>query len=124
MPVRYLESNDIVATVPRRERFRLLEDRLSPAEFSAIESALNEKIDGDEIHTSSWMPGSDWNGTPYQAIYDRAARGNFDLSAQLFGLMVFYVFMNRPETWITGRFEKDGEPIRGRTYFRDRGSGA
>jgi hypothetical protein len=26
--------------------------------------------------------------------------------------------MERPENWSFGRFEKDGEPIRGMTYFR------
>ena len=25
--------------------------------------------------------------------------------------MVWVVFMNRPEKWVSGRFEKDGEPI-------------
>jgi hypothetical protein len=119
MTVRYLESNEDVTSVPRSEVFRLLTNRLSPAEFSAIAESLNEQIDGNEIHTSSWMPGADWGGTPYQAIYDRAARSNHDLAGRLFGLMVFYVFMNRPDAWITGKFEKDGEPIGGRTYFRD-----
>jgi hypothetical protein len=120
MPVRFLESDEPVVSIPRREKFRLLEERLSPGEFSEIEAALNIHINGDEIHTSSWMPGADWTNTPYQPIFEKAARHNYELSAQLFGLMVFYVFMHRPETWITGKFEKDGEPIRGRTYFRDR----
>jgi hypothetical protein len=53
-------------------------------------------------------------------IYEKAARQNPDLAGRLFGLMVWVVFMERPERWITGRFEKDGEPIGSRTYFRDR----
>lgn len=120
MTVRYLENDDDVTAMPRPEAFRLLTARLSPAEFSGIIEALNAQIDGDEIHTSSWMPGADWNGTPYQAIYEQVARRDPDLAGKLFGLMVFYVFMHRPDAWITGKFEKDGEPIRGRTYFRDR----
>jgi hypothetical protein len=28
------------------------------------------------------------------------------------------VFMERPERWTSGRFEKDGEPIGSRTYFQ------
>jgi hypothetical protein len=31
--------------------------------------------------------------------------------------MVWEVFMERPETWTSGRFEKDGEPIGSHTYF-------
>jgi hypothetical protein len=120
MTVRYLESDEDVTSMPRAETFRLLTQRLSPDEFNAITHALNEKIDGDEIHTSSWMPGADWNGTPYQSIYERAARHDPELAGKPFGLMVFYVFMTRQDAWITGKFELDGEPIRGRTYFRHR----
>jgi hypothetical protein len=36
-------------------------------------------------------------------------------------LMVWVVFMKRPEKWFSGRFEKDGEPIGSRTYFRPGG---
>jgi hypothetical protein len=32
--------------------------------------------------------------------------------------MVWEVFMERPEKWTSGRFEKDGEEIGSRTYFR------
>jgi hypothetical protein len=32
--------------------------------------------------------------------------------------MVWEVFMERPERWFSGRFEKDGEPIKSRTYFQ------
>jgi hypothetical protein len=119
MTVRYLESAEDVSNMPRSKTFRLLTERLAPEEFRVIEQALNDKIDGDEIHTSSWMPGAHWQGTPYLPIYERAARRNHDLAGKLFGLMVFYVFMNREDAWITGRFEKDGELISGRTYFRD-----
>ena len=77
-------------------------------------------IDGDEIHTSSWMPGSDWSDTPFHPIWEKAAKKNEDLAAKIFGVLVWDVFRERPERWITGRFEKDGEPISGRTYFKDR----
>jgi hypothetical protein len=119
MTVRYLEDDEDVTSMPRSEVFRMLTERLSPAEFREVVEALNEQIDGDEIHTAGWMPSADWRGTPYQAIYEKAARFNHDLSGKLFGLMVFYVFMTRPDAWITGKFEKDGEPIGSRTYFRD-----
>ena len=79
---------------------------------------INGLIAGDEIHTSSWMPGSDWTSTPLQVLYTKAARLNEELAAKYFGLMTFYAFMHHPDDWITGRFEMDGEPLRGRTYFR------
>ena len=120
MTVKFLESDTVVVSIPRREAFDLIRSRLTAPEFDSIVEALNAKIDGSEIHTSSWMPGSDWTDTPYQALHEKAARFNQELAGKMFGLMVFYVFMLRPETWVTGRFEKDGEPINGRTYFLPR----
>ena len=117
MAVRFLESDETVSKVPRKEVFGLIKSRLSTTEFHSVVEALNVQIGGNEIHTSSWMPGNDWRGTPYQALHEKAARSNQELAGKMFGLMVFYAFMQRPEVWITGRFEKDGEPIGGRTYF-------
>jgi hypothetical protein len=117
MAVRFLDSDEIVTKVPRKEVSGLIESRLSATEFNSIVDALDVQISGKEIHTSSWMPGNDWTGSPYQVLHEKAARFNEELSGKMFGLMVFIAFMQRPEVWITGRFEKDGEPITGRTYF-------
>src|SRR5688572_4520480 len=89
-----------------------------PEELPAIKAALNAMIDGTEIQTASWMPGNDWTNTPFAPIYEKAANRNFDLSAKYFGLIVWYVFDERPEAWASDRYELDGVPIKGRTYFR------
>jgi hypothetical protein len=39
------------------------------------------------------------------------------LSALFFGLLVWQVVMDR-DCWSFGRYEKEGIPIRGMTYFR------
>lgn len=113
-----LMTGKAISSVPYVHEYRTFLSRMTPAEIRQIEDALNAQIDGDRIHTAGWMPGADWTGTPYQAIYDKAARRSFDTAARCFGLMVWDVFMKRPEKWTSGRFEKDGEPIGSRTYFR------
>ncbi len=75
-------------------------------------------IAGDEIHTSSWMPGSDWTGTVWEPIYADAC-GYDDVTAGLcFGLFVWEAVRDHPDAWAFGRYEKDGIPIQGMTYFR------
>jgi hypothetical protein len=111
-------SRKRVNQVPYLTEYRRYMSRMSSDEIAAIKSALNEMIDGDEIHTTSWMPGADWSESPFQAIYEKAARHSVEGAAKCFGLMVWEVFMERPETWTSEHFEKDGEPIKGRTYFR------
>lgn len=87
------------------DRFSLLEKRLSKAEFEAIEARINELGDeaGGEIATAGWLPGNNWTGTPFDPIYQKAAKRDHTLSAQLFGLFVWYTIMRRPEAWASGR---------------------
>jgi hypothetical protein len=109
-----------ITSVPYAAEYRTFMSRLTPEETQDIKAEINAMIDGDEIHTAGWMPGDDWRGTPFQAIYEKAARSSFNASAKCFGLIVWEVFMERPENWTSGRFEKDGEEIGSRTYFRIR----
>jgi hypothetical protein len=95
--------------VPFGAEYRRFLSRMSGPEIAAIKGRLNDMIDDTEIQTAGWMPGKDWSGTPFQVIYEKAARFNEDVAARCFGLMVWEVFMERPERWTSGRFEKDGE---------------
>ena len=92
--------------------------RMTQGEIAGIRQALNAMVQGTDIKTAGWMPGSDWTGTPFDPIYKKAARCDQTLAARCFGLIVWEVFMHRPEKWTSGRFEKDGEPIGSRTYFQ------
>jgi len=107
-----------ITKIPYASEYNLMVRRLTPAELDAMKAELNTMIDADEIHTAGWMPGSDWSSTPFQPLYEKAALRNYDLSAKMFGLLVWVVFMERPERWSSGRFEKDGVDIGSRTYFR------
>lgn len=103
---------------PHRREFDRWKSRLSNLEYQAIVDDLNSRIGGTEIQTSSWMPGSDWSGTVFQPIYEKACAFSEPSSALFFGLIVWVVFMERPEWWSFGRYEKDGIPISGITYFQ------
>lgn len=83
-----------ITKVPLPERFRLLQ-RLTPEELEAIDKRINELIDaaGGDIATAGWLPGGDWTGTPFDPIYQKAARRDYKLAAQLFGLRVWHVIM-------------------------------
>lgn len=67
------------------------------------------------------LPGaavSDRTGTPFEPIYAKGARGDFERSALFFGQLVWYTVMKRQERWASGRYALDGKDIGSRTYFR------
>ena len=113
-----LMSGNLIERMPYETEYRRFMSRMLPGEIDAIKDRLNEMIEGTEIQTAGWMPGADWSDTPFDPIYRKAARCNQEIAARCFGLIVWEVFMERPERWTSGRFEKDGEPIGSRTYFR------
>jgi hypothetical protein len=107
------ETMTPITTVPHRKDFDYWCSKLTPTQIAEIKAAINAKINGTEIQTSSWMPGRDRTGNAYQPIYEKAANYRERNAAMCFGLFVWQVFMERPETWFVGRFEKDGELIAG-----------
>ena len=115
-----IEKQRPITRVPYSRDFAILRRRLTVVEFEAMVDRINELIDasGGEIATAGWLPGSDWTGTPFEPIYTKAARGDFDRSAKFFGQLVWYAVMQRPERWASGRYQLDGRDIGSRTYFR------
>lgn len=115
-----IDTDRPIDYIPGKSDFERLKSRLSDAEFEAMVARINELIDesGGEIATAGWLPGSDWTDTPFQPIYEKAAREDFTRSAMFFGQLVWYAVMHRPERWASGRYEVDGRDIGSRTYFR------
>ncbi len=107
-----------VTTIPHRKEFDVWTKRLTAREMKDITDELDRLIDGSEIQTSSWMPGSDWSGTVFLPIWEKACGRNVDAAAQCFGLILWKVMMDRPEHWSFGRYKLSDVPIRGLTYFR------
>ena len=113
-----LDRLKLVTTVPHQSEFVIWTSRLSAGEMKAIKDELNHRIHGSEVQTSSWIPGSDWTGTAFQPIYEKACQKNVDAAAKCFGLILWQVMMEHPKKWSFGRYKLQNIPIEGLTYFR------
>ncbi|TMM48476.1 hypothetical protein FEV51_08115 [Qipengyuania marisflavi] len=113
-----LLNGDQITAVPHATQYCDWLSRLSEGELLKIKDELNGMISCDEVHTSSWMPGSDWTGTPFQPIYEKAARSSFDAARKCFGLMVWQTFMERPDEWSFKKAEQGDRDFSGTVYFR------
>jgi hypothetical protein len=107
----------LVTTVPFQAKFNAWKQRLTPDQRAAIKAEIHRHLDSGQVHTTSWMPGRDWYGTPFQPIWEDATRHSAVQAAQCFGLFVWECVLEREERWGSGHYEKDGYPIKGRTYF-------
>ena len=106
----------MLTKVPFPKDYKRWADRLSTEELAAIKLAINAKIDGHDFSTASWIPGkSDWTGTVFQPMYEKATRHDPVAAAKFLGLIVWTVFMERPERWRSDHFDLNG--VAGRTYF-------
>ena len=109
-----------ITQIPHQSKFDAWCFRLSAEQIESVRNALRNmiEIDNKEIHTSSWMPGSNWEDTVWQPIYTDACQYDENGSGLCFGLFVWEAFLEHPDAWSFGRYEIDGLPIRGLTYFR------
>lgn len=116
------ESDEAVSDIPHESSFHRWRNRITDAEWTAITTAFGEILKNlktdQQILTSSWIPGSDWTGTPYEPIYEKCAQQNEAEAGKCFGLFLWVYLMEHPDRWIFLKCEKDGEPISGYTYFR------
>ena len=93
--------------------------RADPEAYDGIYTHLHQKVIGEEeIITSSWIPGSEWENTVYWPIYQHACPGNIEQSGQFFGLILWHVMSQHSEDWAFGHYKLNDIPIRGLTYFR------
>ena len=112
-----IDKQQYVREIPHQSEYRFWRSRVPPEQFQRVWDELNDRIDSDEIHTSSWMPGNNWEGTVFEPLAV-ACGGDVDASGKFFGLILWDVMLNRDQVWSFGRYEKDGVPIQGMTYFR------
>jgi hypothetical protein len=95
---------------------------LTPAEVQAIYAWVSEQFDQARQTRQKRLNltasvGSDWNDTPLQALYDKAARRDFNVAALLIGNIYARVTCRRPEAWIT--FQQHVGDHTSRSYLLD-----
>ncbi|MCX5784541.1 MAG: hypothetical protein NTX59_02530 [Elusimicrobia bacterium] len=113
-----VNSNREITTIPHQQDYDVWISRLSGEQIQSIKQEILRKIAGDEIATAGWIPGTNWVGTPFQAIYETACRSNREASGKCFGLFVWIILMEREDYWGFGKYSKNDIPIESMTYFK------
>ena len=113
------KGGQVITRVPFQSDFNLWKRRMTTTAIAAIKADIHSVLSSGEIHTTSWMPGDNWLGTPNDAIWRYGTKQDPVAAAKCYGLFVMECVLEREnEDWGSGHYEKDGYPIKGRTYFR------
>jgi len=103
----------------RRANFDTWVGNLAPADYDDVRRAINEYVDGvptDKPFNSSFVPGNNWTGTPYQPLYNACQR-NEEHSGWFFGLILWQVMIDHSDDWFFKPSDKD-DGILGTVYWR------
>lgn len=112
-------NKEKITDIPHKREYNLWRSRLSEEDHEKIKEELKKELDravkdGKGMRTSSHVPGSDWRGKPYQAIYEKACDRNERHSAFFFGLLMWKAVMDHEKSWT---FIKRDDIAKGMTYF-------
>ena len=102
-----------IVSVAYEAEFKKRMKFLNDTDYKKIIDELNRVIKSGDVHTSSWIPGSDWRNTIYEPIWI-ACQKNDVLAAKFYGQILYKVMMDRPENWCFGDFSH----AKGKTYFK------
>ena len=91
-----IDTGKYVSRIPHKKDFDKWKKNLSDEDYKKIEDKINSKIDQNNINTAIWLPGYDWTGIVYEAIYKTCAK-NLSQSGLFFGLIIFNILMNRKD---------------------------
>jgi hypothetical protein len=110
------DQNLAVEDIPHRREYAGWVKRLSRAEQDAAFAYIEQLVEqGGDIHTSSFMPGPDWTGTPLQTLYETAANYSEQQAGWCFGLMLMETMIRRDDQWYC---KKDLEFTEGTIYWK------
>lgn len=106
-------DGELITHVAYEIQFKKRMESIDQKDYHIIIEELNRVIDRGDVHTSSWIPGSDWRGTLYEPIWIACRKNNVE-AAKFYGQILYKVIMDRPEEWYFGSYPH----ARGKTYFK------
>lgn len=107
-----------IKAIPHKREYKIWISRLTTQQVETLKEEIRKRIAGNKVATAGWIPGLDWNDTPFQLIYEIACKCDKEASGMCFGLLVWETLMEHEDCWGFGRYELNKIPIKSITYFK------
>jgi hypothetical protein len=118
-----------VVTIPERNEQELdaVLAQLTTEQIQAMEDELNRRADAignseDDFTNSSWVPGTDWQLTVFEPLYDACEEvprptSQEEYAGFMFGWLMRRVMIARPDEWQMFKHHQPTERIPRGTYY-------
>ncbi|MFA6857190.1 MAG: hypothetical protein WCR31_08280 [Treponema sp.] len=105
----YTIDGSLITFIPHHDDYEIWISRLSKSEIHEINKEITKLTDNKDVNVSAWIPGNKWEGTPFQAIYEKACKRDYGASGKCFGLFVWVSLMNDSRDWYFIKQKKTSE---------------
>jgi hypothetical protein len=114
-------------SIPRRNEQELdtVLSLLTAAQIQAMEDELNRRAGAignsqDDFTNSSWVPGTDWQNTVFEPLYDACedlAENQEEYAGFMFGWLMRRVMIARIDEWVMFKHHQPTPGIPRGTYY-------
>lgn len=111
-----LDGRQITST-PHKADYDHWSKNITHKELETVIEAIQARINDLEIFNASFLPGADWNGTPFMPLYI-ACNENEENAAYFYGIMCWIAVQRHAEEWICIKDKENKILGRGWTYFK------
>jgi hypothetical protein len=114
----YNVEGSLITSTPHKDKYDLIRGRITQDQEDAIIEEIHKKINDVEIFSASFLPGSDWTGTPFQCIYEACGQDQQE-AGYAYGIFCWIAVQRHGEKWICYKSEEPNKQLGlGWTYFK------
>ena len=113
----YNVEGKLIHTIPHKDKYDFIQAQLTQAQEDTIIEEIHRKIADVEIFSASFLPGSNWTGTPFQCLYDICE--NQQEAGYLYGIMCWIAVQKHGDEWVCYKSDEKTKQLGlGWTYYK------
>lgn len=114
----YNIEGERITTIPHKDKYDRILSRITRDQHDAIIEEIHRKIENSSIFNASFLPGSNWEGTPFQCIYEACDQDQQE-AGYGYGIFCWEAVQRHGGDWVCYKSEEKLKQLGlGWTYFK------
>lgn len=107
-----------ITSIPHKVDYDRWMNGITQDQHDKVIETIHKAIDGKDIFNASFIPGAEWEGTPFMPLYEACDR-DVTNAAYFYGILCWLAVQSHSDEWICYK-NSESNIGRGWTYFRKR----